>query len=265
MPAATHRGLDHIQMSIALGLTIAVAFAQSQKPPAFEVASVKPAKDTIGPSTNEVSPGSQRFTAANSPLKLLIMIAYDVSDRRVSGGPGWVNTDSYDVEAKAEHPATREEIHQMLQILLAERFHLRLHREMKELPVYVLTAENYRTHLRENTSGVSLKVSRGSRGQLLFENAPISQLTWFLSVRLRSEVEDKTGLTGKYDFELAPLPTGPEIADRPPNPTVFMPPGSDGPTVFATLVREQLGLKLTATKGPVELLVIDHAEKPAAN
>ena len=196
------------------------------------------------------------------------MVAYDVSDRLVSGGPGWVNTDAYDIEAKAEHPTGRQQIHLMLQSLLAERFHLSLHRETKELPVYVLTAENYGTHLHENTSGGDLRVIRGKSGQLIFENAPISQLTWFLSTRLRSEVEDKTRLTGKYDFEL----TGPEAADRSPNSAerspnsaVFMPPGPDGPSVFATLVREELGLKLTATKAPVELLVIDHAEKPSAN
>jgi uncharacterized protein (TIGR03435 family) len=163
------------------------------------------------------------------------------------------------------YPASRQQINLMLQSLLAERFNLRLHRETKEVPMYLLTAENYRTHFRENTSGGELRVTRGSKGQLVFENAPVSQVTWFLSVRLRSDVEDKTGLTGKYDFELAPMPTGPENADQNPNSSVFMPPGSDGPSVFATLVREQLGLKLTATKGPVELLVIDHAEKPSAN
>src|ERR1700679_3438070 len=100
------------------------------------------------------------------------MLAYDVSDRRVSGGPGWVNTDSYDIEAKAEHPASRQQIHLMLQSLLAERFNLRLHRETKELPMYVLTAENYRTHLRKNTSGGEFRVSRGRSGQLVFESAP---------------------------------------------------------------------------------------------
>lgn len=176
-----------------------------------------------------------------------------------------MNADSYDIEAKAEHPASRQQIHLMLQSLLAERFNLRLRKETKELPMYVLTAENYRAHLRENASGGELRVRRGSNGQVVFENAPISQLTWFLSVRLRSEVEDKTSLTGKYDFEIAPMPTGPEAADHNPNSSVFMPPGSDGPSVFAALVREQLGLKLTATKGRVELLVIDHAEKPSAN
>lgn len=108
-------------------------------------------------------------------------------------------------------------------------------------------------------------MNRGNSGQLIFENAPISQLTWFLSTRLGSEVGDKTGLTGKYDFELAPMPTGPEITGHNPDSSVFMPPGSDGPSIFATLVHDQLGFKLTATKGPVELLVIDHAEKPSAN
>lgn len=245
------------------------ALAQSKgdppKLPAFEVASIKPTKNGIGPNTFDIPPGGQRFGATNCSLKLLIMIAYGVSDRRVSGGPGWLNTDTYDVEAKAEHPVTRQQIDLMLQSLLAERFDLRLHKETREVPVYVLTAENYRSHLHENASGGELSVSRGSNGQLVFRNAPISQVTWFLSMRLRSDVEDKTGLTGKYDFEIAAMPTGPETADQNPNSSVFMAPGSDGPSVFATLVKEQLGLKLTATKGPVELLVIDHAEKPSAN
>jgi len=243
----------------------AAILADTPKPLAFEVASIKPSRNPVGPNTFDIPPGDQRFSATNSSLKLLIMIAYDVSDRQVSGGPGWVNSDGWDIEAKAEHPASRQQIQEMLQSLLAERFNLAFRRETKEVPVYVLTAENYRGQLRENTSGGELRVSRGSKGQMVFENAPISQVTWFLSVRLRSDVEDKTGLTGKYDFEIAPMPTGPENADRDPNSSVFMPPGSDGPAVFATLVNEQLGLKLTATKGPVELLVIDHAEKPSAN
>ena len=93
----------------------------------------------------------------------------------------------------------------------------------------------------------------------------MSQLTWFLSSRLHSEVVDKTGLTGKYDFEIMPIPTGPENAEPNAESSVFMPPGSDGPSVFMTLVRRQLGLKMTPTKGPLEILVVDRAEKPSAN
>jgi uncharacterized protein (TIGR03435 family) len=131
--------------------------------------------------------------------------------------------------------------------------------------MYVLTAENYQSHLRENTSGGESRLKRGSGGQLVFENAPISQLTWFLSSRLQSEVVDKTGLPGKYDFEIMPIPTGPESAGPNPKSSVFMPPGPDGPSVFITLVRQQLGLKMAATKGPLEIFVVDSAERPSAN
>jgi uncharacterized protein (TIGR03435 family) len=254
---------------LLLGPATPAAFAQPETSTpgrlAFEVASIKPSKNTAGPNTSDIAPGGQRFTATNTSLKLLIMIAYEVNDRQVSDGPGWLNSEFYDVEAKAEHSASRQQIHLMLQSLLADRFKLVLRKQTKEVPMYVLTAENYQSHLRENTSGGEVRVKRGSSGKLVFENAPMSQVTWFLSSRLHSEVVDKTGLTGKYDFEITPIPTGPENAESNPNSSVFMPPGSDGPSVFMTLVRQQLGLKMTATKGPIETLVVDRAEKPSAN
>jgi hypothetical protein len=77
----------------------------------FEVASIKPSKNIAGPNQSEIAPGGQRFTATNASLKLLIMIAYEVSDRQVSDGPGWLNSEFYDVEAKVEHPASRQQIH----------------------------------------------------------------------------------------------------------------------------------------------------------
>lgn len=250
-------------------LLLSPAFAQpgtgTPGRPVFEVASIKPSHNTAGPNRNDIAPGGQRFTATNSSLKLLIMIAYDVSDRQVSDGPGWLNSEFYDVEAKAERPATRQQIHLMLQSLLADRFKLRIRKQTREVPMYVLTAENYQSHLRENTSGGESRVKRGGGGQLLFENAPMSQVTWFLSSRLRSEVVDKTGLTGKYDFEITPVPTGPENPEPTADSAVFMPPGSDGPSVFMTLIQQQLGLKMTATKGPLEILVVDRAERPSAN
>src|SRR5580658_420957 len=90
---------------IVVGLVTHQALAQSKsdasRPLAFEVASIKPTKNPIGPNTFDIPPAGQRFSASNCPLKLLIMIAYGVSDRQVSGGPGWVNTDTYDVEARA--------------------------------------------------------------------------------------------------------------------------------------------------------------------
>jgi|HubBroStandDraft_1064217.scaffolds.fasta_scaffold113087_2 uncharacterized protein (TIGR03435 family) len=228
---------------------------------AFEVASVKPSKNTASPNLTEFAPGGQRFTATNTPLRLLIMIAYDVNVRQFSGGPGWLNSEFYDVEAKAEHPASREQVCLMLRSLLADRFNLRLHKETKELPMYVLTAEGYHSHLRENRSGGELHVGRGASGQTIFENAPLSQLTWFLSLRLGRDVLDRTGLKGNYDFELAWTPDVPSPGDGADSTP---PPDPNGPSI-STALREQLGRKLSATKGPVEILVIDHAEKPSAN
>jgi bla regulator protein BlaR1 len=250
---------------VILGLATRPTYAQSGPDTpgrlAFEVASIKPSKNTANGNVTEIAPGGQRFTATDAPLKLLIMTAYDVNVRQISGGPGWLNSEFYDVEAKAERPASRRQIHLMLQSLLADRFNLMLHRETKELPMYLLTAETHQSKVRENRSGGEPHVRRGSSGQTVFENVPISQLVWFLSLRLRRDVLDKTGLKGNYDFELAWTPDVPSRGDGAESAP---PPDPNGPSIF-TALREQLGLKLTATKGPVEILVIDHAEKPAAN
>jgi uncharacterized protein (TIGR03435 family) len=226
----------------------------------FDVASIKPSKNSANGNVVDIAQGGQRFTATNAPLRLLIMMAYDVNVRQISGGPGWLNSDCYDIEAKPERPASREQIRLMLQSLLADRFNLKLHKETRELPMYVLTAENYQSHLHENKAGGEPHIRRGRNGQTVFENAPIFQLTWFLSLRLRREVLDKTGLKGNYDFELAWIPDVPGRGDGADNPA----PDPTGPSVFAAL-HEQLGLRLTATKGPLGILVIDHADKPSAN
>jgi uncharacterized protein (TIGR03435 family) len=99
-----------------------------------------------------------------------------------------MNSDFRNVDAKAEHSATPQQIRAMLQRLLAERFKLKLHTESKVLPMYVLTAE--KPKLRENKSGGELRMHRGGNGQTVFENAPIFQLVWFLFLRLRTDVVD---------------------------------------------------------------------------
>jgi uncharacterized protein (TIGR03435 family) len=246
----------------ALLLTIASFPAYGQPRPAFEVASIKPNKTGAGPDSIAIAPGGQRFTATNTSLKLLVIIAYDaVNDRRVSGGPGWVNSEHYDIDAKADRSASPQEIHRMLQNLLEDRFKLKLHHETKETPVYVLTAVDYQPHFRENPSGgPPHPFRRGSDGQTIFENSPISQLAYFLDRRLDREVIDQTGLKGNYDFELNWTPNLPSRGgDLPEGPA----PDPNASVVRA--LREQLGLKLTATKAPMEMLVIDGVEKPSAN
>lgn len=242
--------------AIAALVTLSLAHAQS-----FEVASIKPSANKENGNFSEIAPGGRRFTATNASLNLLIVTAYDVSVRHISGGPGWMNSEFYDIQAETDRSASAGQIHLMLRHLLADRFKLALHRETKELPLYVLTVENRGSKLHENKSGDEPRVKRVTVGRFVFEGVPLAQLTWFLSLRLGRDVLDQTGLKGNYDFELAWTP---DVQSRQDREEGALPPDPNGPSI-STALREQLGLKLAATKGPVEILVIDHAERPSAN
>jgi uncharacterized protein (TIGR03435 family) len=106
---------------------IVFGLAYSQSAPVFEVASIKLSRNRTSGNFTDIAPGGQRFTANNASLKLLILTAYDVTVRQVSGGPGWLSFEVYDIEAKTERPASPQQIHAMLQALLADRFKLKLH------------------------------------------------------------------------------------------------------------------------------------------
>ncbi len=227
----------------------------------FEVAAIKPATAGVRASFTEIAPGGERFTATHTTLKLLIMTAYGVTDRQVSGGPNWVNSEYYDIEAKAPHPSEREQIPKMLQTLLADRFQLKLHKETKEVPIYVLVGDGKRHGLRENKSGDGPRVGVGDSGQHVFRGFPIAQLAWYLSVRLHREVVDKTGLVGSYDFELAYKPAIPSFD----NVAGAVPPDDSLQPPLEEAVRDQLGLRLQSQNGSSEILVIEAAEKPPAN
>src|SRR5207248_5001548 len=107
----------------------------------FEVASLKASQPGGRGGGIRPAPGGERYQATNIPLRLMIMVAYRIKADQVAGGPGWIDTDLYDMNAKAERPSSVEELHVMLQNLLAERFKLQFHRETKELPVYALSVD----------------------------------------------------------------------------------------------------------------------------
>jgi bla regulator protein blaR1 len=250
--------------------TLVQAQQQSTPRPAFEVASIKPGDPNSQMFRLGSMPGG-RFAANNASLKLLIQTAYDVRSHQISGGPNWLDSAKYDIDAKPDSatpipagPAGGPQMRLMLQSLLEERFKLKLHRESKEELVYELVVARGGPTLREATD--SLKQQRRGmrmgRGQLTGTSAPIAILVNQLSQQLGSSVIDRTGLTGQYDFELKwtgefSQPQG-GLADAGPQP------GLDGPSIF-TAIQEQLGLKLESTKGPVDVLVIDHAEQPSEN
>jgi len=227
----------------------------------FEVAVIKPAKAGAQGNFFEIPPGGERFTATNAPLRVLIMMAYSVADWQMSGGPGWMNSKYFDIEAKPERPASREQIFQMLRSLLSDRFQLKLHKETREVPVYTLAETGKPYGLHENRSGDNPRVEMGDKGQIVFHSFTMAQLAHYLSLRLRSEVTDKTGLTGGYDFELLFTPDT-------PSPRDIATPGaaadSSRPSLPDALL-DQLGLRLQLQKVPSDTLIIDAAEQPSEN
>jgi bla regulator protein blaR1 len=240
------------------------ARAQSRPNPVYEVASIKPSQPGSRPSIRSVS-GSGKLNATNATLKALIGFAYNVRDYQISGGPNWLGSTGYDIVATPEHPVdpTPDNIdyfRAMLRSLLTQRFKLTVSRQTKELPVYALVVAKDGPKFKEVEKwqkGADMRI-RGGAGQMIAEKVTMALLAQTLSNIAGRSVVDQTGLTGYYDFKLEWTPD--EIGQ--PAPVVLEP--RDRPSIF-TALQEQLGLKLDSQKGPVEILVIDHAEKASEN
>ncbi len=248
-----------------------LATAQTQdKPPAFEVASIKPAAPNQPGMGMQRLPGG-RVNMKNVTLRLLISMAWNVRDFEVAGGPPWIDTDRFDILAKpeAELPDTSDGstlLNRMIQTLAADRFGLVYHRETREMPVYALVVAKNGPRLAPPTPQGHVSIM-GSRGKLEGKDAKSADLARLLSAILGRTVQDHTGLSGEYDFNLEWTPDigdGPGFKGMPKDSPPEAPQAADGPSIF-TAIQEQLGLKLESRKGPVEMLVIDRAEKPSEN
>jgi uncharacterized protein (TIGR03435 family) len=186
---------------------------------------------------------------------------------KLSGGPGWLDTDTWDIAATLppNMPADRQELmrqaYLMLQALLADRFKLAVHRETRDQPVYELVVAKGGPKLKPSgaeKSSDDKPNARNGKGHLEFHRLPVSALLNYFyfqpgSGMVDRPVIDKTGLDGLYDFTLDWTPD-----DAPPDPA------APAPSIF-TALEEQIGLKLEPRKAPFEIIVIDHAEKPAEN
>jgi uncharacterized protein (TIGR03435 family) len=235
-------------------MALSCAIGQSTKPTTFEVASIKPSDP--GLKTFRVSahqPVGNLFTTTNATVQKLIMMAYNIADWQLTGAPAWLNSEGYDINAKPEHPANRDEVFAMVRELLAERFKLAMHTETKELRSFALILDTGTRKIKVNESGGPPRVSE-NRGRAVFRNVPMTRLTNFLSVEAGCAVVDKTGLMENYDFTLEFVPARGAV-----NPN-----GPSGPTIFQA-VKEQLGMKLEQGKSNVDLFVIDHVERPSEN
>jgi uncharacterized protein (TIGR03435 family) len=300
----------------ALVALIAGGAALSAQPPqepppggwAFEVASIKPNHSDDGRVMMQNQPG--RLTMINVTLRLLIRQAYQVQDFQITGGPGWLASDHFDINAKMPDGyqptpgppapgAAPSPLQLMLRALLAERFKLTVHNETKDSPIYALIvargdgklgpqlkksesdcAEEFAARARSGRGPAMAppgppqpgeRMPCGLRigpGTLMMGGAPLSQFATSLGMFTGRVVLDRTGLTGDYDVTLTWTPDQmPQRAPGAPDgPVLFNGVAIDpnGPSLF-TAVQEQLGLKLDSQRGPVEMLVIDRADKPVEN
>ena len=279
----------------ALTLTLAAGVAtvpriHAQSPesgPAFEVASVKQNKSGDQRVMVQMPP-TGRYTATNIPLRLLLRQAFDVQDFQIVGGPNWLASDRFDITAKTPEGVTGpEQVRRMLRALLAERFKLVTHNETREMPIYSLVVARADGKLGPKLSTAKVdceaRFSAARRGggpppQLQSPDQPVEcgfmmgigtlnvggmpmlELARALSSTVGRIVIDKTGLSGRYDFQMTYAPEGRGFGPGPAGPDA-PPVDPNTPSLF-TALQEQLGLKLESERGPVDVVVIDRVEPP---
>jgi uncharacterized protein (TIGR03435 family) len=266
---------------VAFALAFQV-FAQAPRAQ-FEVATVK-----FNPNGKNQSlyrnPGG-RLVADNRTLKFLVSVAFGVKEFEVQGGPSWVDSDHFDIAAKAGTDASFPEMLPMLQALLEDRFKLAVHRETKEQSVYVLAAAKGGLKLPDPKEGGCVPRSPDGKPPVRISGQPppvicgglrvrfngldgfrisMEQLAGLLSEMTGRRVVERTGFPGVFDASLKWSPdqstAGMEKMVGPPPASIDM----SGPSIF-TALQDQLGLKLESQKAPVEIVVIDHAETPTEN
>jgi uncharacterized protein (TIGR03435 family) len=258
-------------LPVAIALLHLSALSQSQtqsvtgSPPAaqprirLEVASIRPHRSTgDDPSDRRILPGG-RFVATATTVRTLIRVALGTDDSRISGAPGWIDNDTFDINATTADRAeitTPEQFQEFLLSLLEDRFQFRFHREQKEGPVYWLELDKpgkLGQALKPSTPDSQANMSTnssGSRAAMRASKMSMADIAAALRRQAGRPVEDHTGLKGNFDFQIewAPQET----------------PDSAIPSLF-TVLKEQLGLKLRPTKGAVEYIVIDQINQPSAN
>jgi uncharacterized protein (TIGR03435 family) len=264
-----------------------------QASPAFEVVSVRPEDPDGMAHMVKMSFSDDGYQAENATVDMLIRDAYGIGDKQIVGAPDWARSLRFEIDARIDSTtaeqlgkmdaAGRKLAHQkMLQSLLTDRFVLAFHRESKELPTYTLVVAKNGSKLHEAKPGDDyangIRTATGQPvvphmlymrlggGRISGQGVPLEYLVQQLSSQFGLPVQDKTGLTGSYDFTLewtpenrrAPLLDDPENTSQPDEVALAAPS-------LSTALEEQLGLRLEVQNGPVEMLVIDHVERPTEN
>ena len=274
--------LSPASLGLLVSLAVTAALAQPPAPAATSTAAAKPLTfDVISIKPNKTGdPGASMgmnadgFTARNVDLHNLLLQAFRLQeDDELIGEPKWASADRWDIDARVPPEEidflakmNYQQRMGMFQEILAQRFALKVHHETRELPAYVLVLAKGGAKLQPSKinpddpmiAGLpgNINSSRGRVGKITATQATMSGLAEELSDASGRQVVDHTGLTGRYDFKLTWTPEEDATAGTSPDP--------NAPSLF-TAVEEQLGLRLEATKAPVEVLVIDHIERPTEN
>jgi uncharacterized protein (TIGR03435 family) len=241
---------------VALIAATLVLQSRSTGQSAFDVASVKPNGSGDQRVSMGFTPGG--YAASNVPLGLVVLSAYGVRPEHIGGAPGWMSEKRFDISAKASGPASRETLMSMLRALLAERFKLAARVEMRDQPIYALVparsdgrpGPRLKASERECAPGTVLNPCRisgtigAAEGTVMGIGQAMFELAGYLGRNADRAVVDRTGLQGRFDFELAWS-------------------GGDLNAGLFTAVRDQLGLELQPARGQVPFVVIDHVELPA--
>jgi uncharacterized protein (TIGR03435 family) len=237
------------------GIALCASIALAQQ---FEVASVKPAGADQKTGSSGITTGHGRVTANNVTLKRCIMGAWGVGPNLISGGPAWLDSDRFEIAARADKPVDDEAaLNTMLRNLLAERFKLAVHRETRIVQALVLEVAKTGPKLEKTEAGEAS--TNSSRGRIDARKTTMDRFADVLSRQMDLPVLNHTGLEGAFNLKLEWTlenlkPVSPGAAG----------PAAEEPSIF-TAIQQQLGLRLRSQKTPVEMLVIDHAEKPSEN
>jgi uncharacterized protein (TIGR03435 family) len=257
-------------MSLSLVLFALPCFAQEPATPTFDVASVKISADDSRYSGPPFQVAHGSLTTHGFALRVCLVLAYQMGPAQIQG-PDWLNNVSLDITAKAAGPASEQQVYLMLQKLLADRMGVKVHKEMKEMAVYVMTVAKGGPKFKE-TEGEGPMTATKERGAMSIKGISLFELAAEFSGKLLDRpVIDQTGLKGRYDIRVDMSPmraaypgagergTDERSGNQPPD-------RADQIGAFMAVLRDQLGLKLDGGKQPVDVLVVDHAERsPTGN
>ena len=247
--------------------TFAFATTLFAAAPEFEVATVKPINQSVAPGQYNmtflgtagklIKISGNRVTITNS-LRFLIAAAWDIKDFQITGAPTWADTEIYAITAKTpgDEVATQDQVRPMLQALLADRFQLKVRHNTREMPVYHLVPVKKRVGLKPSAPDEAFgwKVTNDPNGAMRSKATKewIGDFVQLVAISADRPVIDRTGVKGFIDYEIVVSPDNLRSA-------------ADQNRGIIDAVKEQLGLKLEPAKDQIELLVVDHAEKPSEN